>query len=261
MTLVPETSLGVSTTVNNTYTVLQTAPAWAASGLTGAANASRHAGGTASGAPGSGSFLVGDFIVDQTGSLWICTVAGSPGTWVQVGGSTGALTLLSTTTRATDGTFDVSGISGAYNDLILVLIARGARLAQFTDEALLRFNNDSNTIYFREHLTTLSTTNTAAEARQVTSFTTTGGCLPAASAPTNSFGVLEWTIPGYASTVWHKSMKYEGYETADTGTGSQVAFRGGGTWASTAAITRVQIQGASTANLLTGSQLRIYGRL
>lgn len=261
MALVPETSLGVSTTVNNNYTVLQTAPAWAATGLTGAANASRHAGGTTSGAPGSGSFLVGDFIVDQTGSLWICTVAGSPGTWVQVGGSTGALTLLSSTTRATDGTFDVSGISGAYNDLILVLIARGTRAAQFTDEIQLRLNNDSGTNYYRENLVSLSTTNTAVGALAATSITTSGGGLPATSAPANSFGISEWTIPGYASTVWHKTLKYEGYETADTGGGSQVAFRGGATWNQTTAVTRVQIQGFVTANLLTGSQLRIYGRL
>lgn len=54
-------------------------------GVTGAAAASRYAGATASGAPASGDFLVGDYIVDQTGTIWICTGAGSPGTWRQVG--------------------------------------------------------------------------------------------------------------------------------------------------------------------------------
>jgi hypothetical protein len=37
--------------------------------------------------------------------------------------------------------------------------------------------------------------------------------------------------------------------------------RGGGYWDSTAAINRITLSGAGTANLLTGSQLRIYGRL
>ena len=46
-------------------------------GLTGATAPVRWVGGTASGAPASGTFAVGDFVIDQTGSLWICTAAGS----------------------------------------------------------------------------------------------------------------------------------------------------------------------------------------
>ena len=34
------------------------------------------------GAPVSGTFAVGDFVIDQTGALWICTSTGTPGTWV-----------------------------------------------------------------------------------------------------------------------------------------------------------------------------------
>jgi len=56
-------------------------------GLTGATAASRYVGATASGAPSSGTFAVGDFAIDQTGVLWICIVAGSPGTWVKPGNS------------------------------------------------------------------------------------------------------------------------------------------------------------------------------
>jgi hypothetical protein len=53
----------------------------ATGGLTGATSATRFVGGTANGAPTSGSFQVGDFIVDETASIWICVVAGTPGTW------------------------------------------------------------------------------------------------------------------------------------------------------------------------------------
>jgi len=56
--------------------------AWSTAGLTGVANASRWIGATTSGAPTSGSWLVGDFVIDQTSNLWVCTVAGTPGTWV-----------------------------------------------------------------------------------------------------------------------------------------------------------------------------------
>lgn len=56
--------------------------------ITGATAATRYVGGTASGAPVSGTFLKGDYVTDQTGKIWICTVAGSPGTWVAAGGIT-----------------------------------------------------------------------------------------------------------------------------------------------------------------------------
>ena len=55
-----------------------------ATGIPGATAASRHAGATASGAPVSGTFAVGDYIVDQTGKFYVCTVAGTPGTWVKI---------------------------------------------------------------------------------------------------------------------------------------------------------------------------------
>ena len=63
-----------------------------ATGLTGATAASRYVGATTSGAPASGTFVVGDFIIDQTGSIYICTTAGSPGTWTQAGGGAGGVT-------------------------------------------------------------------------------------------------------------------------------------------------------------------------
>lgn len=59
---------------------------FAATGLTGAVAASRYVGATASGAPLTGTFAVGDFIIDQTGKIWVCTGAGTPGTWAQSSG-------------------------------------------------------------------------------------------------------------------------------------------------------------------------------
>jgi hypothetical protein len=53
----------------------------------GASAATRYVGGTTSGAPETGTFEVGDFVVDQTGKVWICTAAGAPGTWVQQSGA------------------------------------------------------------------------------------------------------------------------------------------------------------------------------
>jgi hypothetical protein len=61
-------------------------------GLPGATAATRYVGATATGAPASGTFAVGDFAVAQDGSLYICTAAGSPGTWTAVSGGGGAPT-------------------------------------------------------------------------------------------------------------------------------------------------------------------------
>lgn len=60
-----------------------------ASGMTGATNSVRLVGGNSSGSPASGTFAVRDVAVDTDGTIWICTVAGSPGTWVQVSGTGG----------------------------------------------------------------------------------------------------------------------------------------------------------------------------
>lgn len=69
------------------YTGNQTAPALVASGLTGSVAASRYVGGVATVAPTTGTFAVGDFVIAQNAGLFVCTVAGTPGTWVAVGGS------------------------------------------------------------------------------------------------------------------------------------------------------------------------------
>ncbi|HVE35380.1 MAG TPA: hypothetical protein VNC18_17575 [Gemmatimonadaceae bacterium] len=58
-------------------------------GLVGATAATRYVGATAAAAPASGSFLVGDFVITQSGKVFICTVAGTPGTWTEVGASAG----------------------------------------------------------------------------------------------------------------------------------------------------------------------------
>jgi hypothetical protein len=43
---------------------------------------SRYVGGTVSGAPTTGDFEAGDYVIAQDGAVWVCSVAGSPGTWL-----------------------------------------------------------------------------------------------------------------------------------------------------------------------------------
>ena len=82
------------------------------SGLTGATAASRYVGGTSSGAPGSGTFAVGDFVIDHAGKVWICTTAGSPGTWTAAG-PTIPVTIAQGGTNATTASVALSNLGAA----------------------------------------------------------------------------------------------------------------------------------------------------
>ena len=65
------------------------APDFAPSGLAGAVNASRIVGATGGGPPTAGTFAVGDVVVDRLwGIEWVCTTAGSPGSWHPAGFAT-----------------------------------------------------------------------------------------------------------------------------------------------------------------------------
>jgi hypothetical protein len=170
----------------------------------------------------------------------------------------GALTLLSTTNLAAPGTFDVSSISGAYNDLILVVIARDA-VGTTAQDMELRFNGDTGSNYFYLRATGSGSAMAVGNAGPGT--TLSCGRISGTSSSANSFGVSTIEIPGYASTVWAKTMQFDSVNNDSTASAASLNRQiGGGYWNSTAAITRVQIAGATQHNFVTGSQLRIYGR-
>lgn len=184
----------------------------------------------------------------------ISTAAGSSSS------ASGALTLLSTTTLAAPGTIDVSGIASTYNDLVLVLIARGVA-GTANDGPFLRLNNDAGASqYFREGI---SVSGTAA----VSGFETLGtsalsiGVMPGSTGLANSFGASVTEIFGYASTTWLKTIQWSSWAMFANATTNLSMHRGGGLWNSTAVVNRVTILNNAFGNLATGSQLRIYGRL
>ncbi len=170
----------------------------------------------------------------------------------------GAVVLLSTTTLGSNNTFDVSSISGAYNDLILVLIARLTD-AGANDRVNFRLNNDSAGNYYGERFSVNNAALTGANMNGTTSWQV--ATYPAAGASSGFFGISELTLYGYASTAWRKAGQWHSSGTDGTAASASTVQRGGGFWNSTAAITRVQLFGNTTANFLTGSELRIYGRL
>jgi hypothetical protein len=78
-------------------------PFFAPTGLTGMTTASRYVGAVNGSAPASGTFQLGDWGINTAGAIIICTVAGTPGTWVAPAGPAvfSALTAVALTDAAT----------------------------------------------------------------------------------------------------------------------------------------------------------------
>jgi hypothetical protein len=54
-------------------------------GLTGATTPTSYAGGTVSGHPLSGTWSQGQWVLDESGKIYVCVTSGTPGTWRRVG--------------------------------------------------------------------------------------------------------------------------------------------------------------------------------
>lgn len=132
-------------TVNSTGTTMDfngpvTGTDFVATGIAGATASSRYAGATTGGAPTTGTFAVGDFVVDHAGAIWLCTVAGSPGTWKAVNPVVAdpAEVELTTTTATTIFTY-TPATSGRF---ALWMLAR-VRTAATTVTATLTYTSSS----------------------------------------------------------------------------------------------------------------------
>jgi hypothetical protein len=105
------------------------APTLKATGLTGATQASRLVGATASGAPVAGTFATGDLVIDQTGTVWICTAGGTPGTWAKPGGGASSRQTASVTTAS---------LAAGATEALTVALAKGYKLVHVTASAAAR---------------------------------------------------------------------------------------------------------------------------
>jgi hypothetical protein len=73
-----------------------------------AGTAGRYVGTVNGASPTGGPYVLGDFAVDKAGAIWVCTTAGSPGTWTNVTAG-GAISSVSNS----DGTLTISPTTGA----------------------------------------------------------------------------------------------------------------------------------------------------
>jgi len=169
------------------------------------------------------------------------------------------MTLLSTTTLGADGTFDIQSISQSYNDLLVHCIVRGTDAGAF-DSLRLRFNNVSTASYGSQEMEAIAATPVGAELTSATSGWA-ARYISAAGATAGLFSFVTITIPGYTSTTWgHQWFAFSAFTNAITGSGMACNYTIGFT-AATTAISRLQLFGGTTANLLAASTVRVYGIL
>lgn len=208
-------------------------------------------------AAGTGADAASRLAVGADGS--VLTADASQATGLKWAVPSASIALLSTTTLGADGIIDVSGISGAYNDLIGVVQARSANAGSSIEAMVMRFNNDSGSTYGSDYVRgnaggASSTDFSGSSVMQI-------GRLPQVSATANWFGISEFTIVNYASTSKIKQVLTRAHGAPGVGSNVQEVISGGGWWNSTAAITRIQIGAVNYTNLVSGAVLRLYGRL
>ncbi|MFJ5532507.1 hypothetical protein [Streptomyces sp. NPDC093261] len=81
--------------------------------------------GQTSGPPTSGTFNTGDFTADSAGGLWVCTAAGSPGTW----GAVGLVPINVQTLGANAASVTYNGLPGGFRHLFIICNAQSTDTA------------------------------------------------------------------------------------------------------------------------------------
>lgn len=224
-------------------------------GLAGATAPTRYVGATTGGAPIAGTFAVGDFVIDQTGTVYVCTVAGSPGTWVAPSGAGAVTMLFDSTAGGAVASFDITPIAGTYKHLRLVAQLRGDTAAT-TVGVRLRVNNDSGANYDDQFLAGINATASSGGANGGTSSSL--GDVPAASATAGLAGALTLEVPNYAGTTFSTT-----FVSTTNGFNSQAAAGrnvevSSGVWRTTSAVTRLTIF-PNAGNWVAGSRCTLYG--
>ena len=207
-----------------------------ASGLAGAAAASRYAGATSSGAPASGAFLLGDWTIDQTGAIHVCSVAGTVGSgavFTRVGGVAVTAVTFAESTASPNDTVYVDSITatGSTTNVDLALVPKGysALMAKVPDGTAAggnkRGNNATDWQRFRANATEVAS------------------------------GLSSVISGGWGNTSSNQYTTVGG-GTGNTATGQRATIAGG--WSNFATNTRATIGGGDT-NTASGASSTIAG--
>lgn len=221
--------------------------------MTGATAASGYVGGH-SGPPVSGTFAAGDYVADGTnGALWMCTGAGTPGTWQGVGQSL----ISSQTLGAAASSVTFSSIPQVFRHLMLTVTARSAA-ATTNDNVLYRLNADTGANYYRGDWSVVS--GASGTVGFNVSNATSGIMTPiygttVADSRASGSGVI--FLPDYTNTTYVKTTIAMGGDIIGTG-GYAQAYRVSG-WFVANAVTTIQLLLSSGGNFNNPSTFNLYG--
>jgi hypothetical protein len=150
--------------------------------------------------------------------------------------------LATTTLGSNTNTVSFTSISGVYTDLIFVF---EGTMSSGTD-MMIRYNSDSGTNYSSTRIRGNGTTASSDRQTSDTQF------YPAIGSLANRQNLI-FQIMNYANTTTYKT----GFDRINNPAGWVGAHAN--LWRSTAAITRIDIIGASSGNFATGSTFTLYG--
>jgi hypothetical protein len=156
---------------------------------------------------------------------------------------------------AANGSIVFAAIPANFKHLALEVTGRGVA-ASVVDNLVMRFNNDTRTIYDYQFVGGAASTPTAGEGINA-SFIELGR-VAAATAPAGNVGAFRIEIPDYAATTFHKNVLCSsGYRFAD-GSGGIHSRQYYGTWRDTSAVSRIDLLGQNAA-LAAGTIASLYG--
>jgi hypothetical protein len=180
-----------------------------------------------------------------------------PVTLINAAGGGAMTQLYDNTASGAIASWDVSGISQAYNHLEIIVNARGDTAATNTGLEL-RFNNDSAANYDYQHVKGIAALTVAAEFLGLTSAEI--GAVSAATATADISGFVKATVSDYASSTFRKQIISQSATQTGVTSGTLSIFNILNAWRSTAAVNRITVFPAA-GNFIAGSRLTIYGLL
>ncbi len=225
--------------------------------MTHATAANRFVGANTQGPPTAGTWLLGDWAMDQGGTQWVCTTAGTPGTW------TGDLGVIKETALgAPAATVTFSSIPQNFRHLMLINRAKSSSTAtNFNADNLgLQLNGISSSNY-NWILNATNQTSTVSGAFAATSPSMALCALWNSFTPhTLGTGGSLLLIPNSTDTNFAKLVFALGYASAG-GASAALEIAGGAyaSSASTAAVTSVTLLSRAGANFVTNSSFSLYG--